>query len=110
MKLAIKQLLDNALKYSPADQPVEIGLRAMNGVVVMDITDFGQGIPGDEQAQIFERFYRSPSIKEQIPGSGLGLSIALSIVKAHNGELTVKSQPRRTTFRISLPVLHREVI
>jgi len=110
MKLVIKQLLDNALKYSPAEQEVEIGLRATDGVVVMDVTDFGQGIPAEEQSQIFERFYRSPSTKDQIPGSGLGLSIALSIVKAHNGELTVTSQPGRTTFRTTLPVLRQEAI
>ena len=106
IKLAIKQLLDNALKYSPCEKPVEIGMRAENGFVTMEITDFGQGIAEDERARIFERFYRSPSVREQIPGSGLGLSIAHSIVQAHNGELSVTSQPGRTTFRLRLPVLH----
>jgi len=110
IKLAIKQLVDNALKYSPSEKPVEIGMRADNGFVTMEITDFGQGIAEDEQARIFERFYRSPSVREQIPGSGLGLSIAHSIVQAHNGELSVTSQPGRTTFRLRLPVLHKEVV
>jgi two-component system sensor histidine kinase KdpD len=110
MKLAIKQLVDNALKYSPVEKEVQIATRANNGFVNLEITDFGHGIPAQEQSQIFERFYRSPSVKDQIPGSGLGLSIAQSIVKAHNGELTVTSQPGRTTFRVTLPVLHPEAI
>jgi two-component system, OmpR family, sensor histidine kinase KdpD len=110
MRLAIKQLLDNALKYSPSEKQVEVEMRAKNGFVMLEITDFGQGIPQDEQTRIFERFYRSPSVKDQIPGSGLGLSIAYRIVQAHNGELTVASQPGRTTFRMSLPILHEETV
>jgi two-component system, OmpR family, sensor histidine kinase KdpD len=105
MKLAIKQLLDNALKYSPAEQPVEIWMHGNNGVVTLEITDHGSGVATEEQKQIFERFYRSPSVKDQIPGSGLGLSIARSIVQAHEGEVGVSSRPGRTTFRISLPVV-----
>ncbi len=72
-------------------------------------TDYGKGIPADEQLRIFDRFYRSPAVKRQIPGSGLGLSIAHGIVRAHNGELTVSSRPGLTTFRITLPVLRQEV-
>jgi two-component system sensor histidine kinase KdpD len=109
MKLAIKQILDNALKYSPADKPVEIGIHGMDSRVTLEIVDHGAGIPKEEQSRIFERFYRSPSIKNLIPGSGLGLSIAHSIVKAHEGELVVFSQPERTCFRITLPVLQKEV-
>jgi signal transduction histidine kinase len=53
---------------------------------------------------LFERFYRSPSVKNQVPGFGLGLAIANSIVQAHHGELTVKSRPGETTFRMTLPL------
>jgi two-component system, OmpR family, sensor histidine kinase KdpD len=105
MKLAIKQLLNNALKYSSSETAVEIEMHRKNGILTIDITDHGEGIAVEEQTQIFERFYRSPSIKDQIPGSGLGLSIAYRIVQSHNGELTVSSQPGQTTFRITLPVL-----
>lgn len=110
MKLAIKQLLDNALKYSPAEHPVEIGIHGDDGVVTVDITDHGGGIASEDQEKIFERFYRSPSVRNQIPGSGLGLSIARSIVQAHDGEVDVSSRPGRTTFRISLPVLKNEAL
>jgi|WetSurMetagenome_2_1015567.scaffolds.fasta_scaffold20325_2 two-component system, OmpR family, sensor histidine kinase KdpD len=103
IKLAIKQLIGNAAKYSPAGSPLEIRVQHDENTISMEITDHGEGIPEREQDRIFERFFRSPSIRQQIPGSGLGLSIAHSILKAHHGDLTVKSQPGRTTFRLALP-------
>jgi two-component system, OmpR family, sensor histidine kinase KdpD len=109
MKLAIRQLLDNALKYTAPDTPVQMTAHIDRDVVTVDVTDYGVGIPDEEQSRIFERFYRSASVKGQIPGSGLGLSIAHGIVRAHSGELTVSSHPGQTTFRITLPVLRREV-
>ena len=109
MKLAIRQLLDNALKYTPAETPVEMSAQLKDGVLTLEVTDHGRGIPADEQLRIFERFYRSPSVKHQIPGSGLGLSIAHGIVQAHHGEVTLSSEPGRTTFRITLPVQRPEV-
>jgi len=109
LKLAIRQLLDNALKYTPVNTPVRLGASIKDGALLLDVTDYGKGIPDEEQRRIFERFYRSPTIKGQIPGSGLGLSIADGIVRAHNGELTVSSHPGQTTFRIALPVVRQEV-
>lgn len=109
MKLAIRQLLDNAIKYSPPETPVEVRSSANEGILTLEITDYGTGIPVEEQTRIFERFYRSPSVKDQIPGSGLGLSITHGIVEAHNGELTVSSRPGETKFRITLPLLQPEV-
>ena len=108
MKLAIRQLLDNAMKYSPPGSPIEVRVHRNESMLTLEITDHGAGIPADQQARIFERFYRSPSIKDQIPGSGLGLSITLGIVQAHNGKLTVSSRPGQTTFRITLPLLGQE--
>jgi two-component system sensor histidine kinase KdpD len=102
VKLAIKQLVDNALKYSPPDTPVKIRVHNGSGVTVT-VTDHGKGIPSQEQSRIFERLYRSPSVQNQIPGSGLGLSIAQNIVKAHHGELAVASRPGETTFRLTFP-------
>jgi two-component system, OmpR family, sensor histidine kinase KdpD len=104
MKLAIKQLLDNALKYSPTDAPVSVRASVSGGTVVLEIMDHGKGIPAQEQGRIFERFYRSPSVQDRIPGSGLGLSIAHRILQAHGGDLTVQSRPGETTFRLTLPV------
>jgi two-component system sensor histidine kinase KdpD len=104
IKIAIRQLIDNALKYSPSDTPVAVRLAAAAAEVCIEITDHGSGIPAQEQTHIFERFYRSPSVKPQIPGSGLGLSIAHSIIRAHRGDLTVASRPGETTFRMTLPI------
>ena len=103
LKLALKQLVDNAMKYSPPGKSVGIWVHNGNGAVTLDVTDHGTGIPGREQQRVFERFYRSPSVQHQVPGSGLGLSIAHRIARAHNGDLTVTSQPGETTFRITLP-------
>jgi signal transduction histidine kinase len=72
--------------------------------VNFEITDHGPGIPQQEQGRVFERFYRSPAVKTQVPGFGLGLAIANNIVQAHQGELTVASRPGETTFRLTLPV------
>jgi two-component system sensor histidine kinase KdpD len=109
LKLALKQVLDNALKYSPPRSPVTV--RVSNGAISnghqaidFEITDHGPGIPTQEQGRVFERFYRSPSVKNQIPGFGLGLAIANNIAHAHHGELTVNSRPGETTFRLTLPL------
>ena len=59
IRLAIKQLLDNALKYSPPDQPVEVQVRNASDAVTVAITDHGGGISGPEQNRIFDRLYRS---------------------------------------------------
>jgi two-component system, OmpR family, sensor histidine kinase KdpD len=107
LRLAIKQLIDNAVKYSPAGTPLEIQVRQGESTTSVDVTDHGKGIPEREQNRIFERFFRSPSVRRQIPGSGLGLSIAHGILKAHHGDLTVKSQPGRTTFRLTLPAEYK---
>ena len=103
IRLAVKQILDNALKYSRPGTPIDIRVSAGDGLASIAITDHGDGIPGQDQARIFERFYRGPLTKEQMPGSGLGLSIAKSIANAHRGTLTVTSRPGETTFRLALP-------
>jgi two-component system, OmpR family, sensor histidine kinase KdpD len=109
VRLALRQLLDNALKYSPAHTPVTVHIHNGDGINTVEITDRGQGIPIAEQERIFERFYRSQAVKHQVPGSGLGLSIAHSIARAHGGDLTVTSRPGETTFRLTLPLrTHRE--
>jgi two-component system sensor histidine kinase KdpD len=104
VRMAIKQLVDNALKYSPPTKPVRIDIHNGGNQVVVSVTDYGPGIPPQEQKKIFERLYRSPSIRRQIPGSGLGLSIAQNIARAHHGDLTVTSHPGETTFTLLLPL------
>jgi two-component system, OmpR family, sensor histidine kinase KdpD len=107
LKLAIKQLVENALKYSLPGTPLKIRVQQDGAMLGVEITDYGKGIPIQEQGRIFERFYRSPSVQNQIPGSGLGLSIAKSIAQAHGGDLTVSSFPGETTFRLVLPLEYK---
>jgi two-component system sensor histidine kinase KdpD len=103
IRLALKQLLDNALKYSYPRTPISIRVYDADRTVTVEITNRGQAISPEEQSRIFERFYRSPDLQQKIPGSGLGLTIAQSIVRAHQGDLTVISRPGENTFRMILP-------
>jgi two-component system, OmpR family, sensor histidine kinase KdpD len=107
IKLTIKQLLDNALKYSPPNTPIRFRVATTDTAVQLEITDQGKGIPEQEQRRIFERFYRIP-VTKGTPGSGLGLSIAQKIVHAHRGDLTLTSRPGETTFRMILPLDNQE--
>ncbi len=106
VRLALKQLLDNALKYSPFGTPIAVHVHQSDGMIDVDVQDHGQGIPKPELPRIFDRLYRGPSVARQVPGSGLGLSIAQNIARAHHGDLTVSSREGETTFRFSLPVEH----
>ena len=107
VKLAIKQLVDNSLKYSPQDTPVTVQVLRADDGVTLEVTNHGAAIRVEEQSRVFERFYRSPSVERQIPGSGLGLSIAYRIARAHHGDLTLTSTPGETTFRMTLPIDHK---
>ncbi len=106
--LAVRQLLDNALKYSPPGTPVTVRVEQNENGATVAIANGGPGIAVPEQARIFQRFYRSPSVKHQVPGTGLGLSIAHSIAQAHHGDLTVSSRPGETAFRLTLPRMLKE--
>jgi two-component system sensor histidine kinase SenX3 len=100
--LALRQLLDNALKYSPTTSTIELAA-THNGSVDISVRNSGSLIPEREQRRIFERFYRG-SQAGHVPGTGMGLSIVQQIAQAHGGTLTVSSGPDAgTTFTLSLP-------
>jgi two-component system sensor histidine kinase KdpD len=105
----IWQLLNNALQYAPPDSPLTIRARAEEGAVVVSVEDCGPGISEQEQRQIFERFYRGREHRQRIPGTGMGLSIAQEIVRAHQGRIWVESQPGKgAKFSFSLPCAAKE--
>jgi two-component system OmpR family sensor kinase len=108
LRLAVRQLLDNAFKYSPPGTPVTVRVEHNEDEAAVEIANRGPGIALPEQSRIFQRFYRGPSVKHQVPGTGLGLSIAYSIAKAHQGDLTVSSGPVETVFRLTLPRMREE--
>nr|MDQ3824080.1 PAS domain-containing protein [Actinomycetota bacterium] len=105
----LAQLLDNfisnAIKFTPERGVVTVRTWTDGEEAFVSIGDSGIGIPEDEQARLFERFYRASSATEQaIPGTGLGLAIAKAIVDAHGGTIHVESAVGRgTTFTVALP-------
>jgi two-component system sensor histidine kinase KdpD len=100
--LALRQLLDNALKYSPADSTIAIELQS-NGAVNVTVRNSGSAIPEAERPRVIERFYRG-SHARNVPGTGMGLTIVQQIAQAHGGALSLESAPDTgTAFTISLP-------
>jgi len=109
IEVALRQLIDNALKYSPPGSPVTVAADASDGRVIVSVADHGPGIPESEQTRIFEKFYRAEASRHQIPGAGLGLVIAREIIHAHSGEIWVESkQGEGAIFRFSLPASKKE--
>jgi two-component system sensor histidine kinase KdpD len=105
MSLALRQLIDNSLKFSPPASPIEIAAEAAGERVIVRIRDHGPGIPEWERERIFEKFYRREMAKDRVPGSGLGLHIAREIVRAHGGDLWVESAAGLgSEFCLALPV------
>jgi two-component system, OmpR family, sensor histidine kinase SenX3 len=101
----IRNLVDNAVNYSGGGTRVAVGVRCSEGLVEVDVTDQGQGIPREEQARIFERFYRVDAARSRATGgTGLGLAIVKHICANHGGDVTVWSEEGRgSTFTMRLP-------
>ena len=103
LRQVLRNLIDNAVKYSPEGGEVEVQAFAADGRVTVSVRDAGPGIPPDHQARIFEKFGRV-DIPGSKPGTGLGLFIARSIAEAHGGTLEVSSlPPEGATFVLTLP-------
>jgi two-component system sensor histidine kinase KdpD len=103
--LAIRQLVDNALKYSPPGSPIKIGAGVEDGRIVIRVHDEGPGIPLRERERIFDKFYRRQNTKGQVPGFGLGLYIAREITRAHGGDVWVESESAEgSEFCVSIPL------
>ncbi len=104
-----KQLLDNAVKYSPEGSPLTISCRSSDENVVVDVSDLGSGIATEEQSKIFDEYYRSPASSNPSAGTGMGLSIAKRIIDAHGGRIWVTSQPGTgSVFHVSLPIYGKD--
>lgn len=101
----IYNLLDNALKYSPASPSIVITLNDLGERVSLAVTDQGLGIPGEFHKKIFEKFFRIPSGDvHNIKGHGLGLSYVESVVKSHGGKIELRSNTGEgSTFTVTLP-------
>jgi two-component system OmpR family sensor kinase len=104
LRIALDALLENAVKYSEAGDPIELSSRATGDKVVIEVDDEGIGVPDEALTRIFERFARSdPARTRTAGGVGLGLAIVDTIVKAHGGRPLASRKPQGSVFGIQLP-------
>jgi signal transduction histidine kinase len=106
LSLVFRNLLDNAVKYSPECRTVWVDTGPVDGRLGIRVRDRGVGIPPAEQRSIFDRFVRgSVSRDTGVKGTGIGLTLARHIVGAHHGEIRLESMPGQgSTFTILLPL------
>ncbi len=103
---ALTNILGNAVKYSRSGTEVQVRVGEEAGQVVIAVADAGVGIAADELPHVFEDFYRAPSSAKGQQGTGLGLPLSRRIVEAHDGTISVTSEPGKgSTFTIRLPAL-----
>jgi two-component system sensor histidine kinase KdpD len=101
---ALVNILDNALKYSPPDSPIEISGRQVAPEVEIEVADQGSGIPPEDLQHVFDKFYRVHR-PDNVTGTGLGLSISKGIIEAHGGRIVAGNRPGGgTIIRLTLPV------
>jgi K+-sensing histidine kinase KdpD len=108
LELAVKQLLDNACKYTLAGAEVDVTIQTDGHDVSVRVLNDGIAIPANERARIFERFYRCSKSTQLSTGSGLGLYFANEIVRAHGGTMELENTPavsrKEIAFRVTLPL------
>ncbi|MFD1454510.1 sensor histidine kinase [Levilactobacillus lanxiensis] len=100
----LTSLLNNAQKYSPTDSPITVTLAAVGKQLTVAVADLGMGVPDDQKALIFGRFYRTSNVRNSVAGNGLGLAIVHQLVTLSHGTIVVKdNQPRGSVFEVTLP-------
>jgi two-component system sensor histidine kinase KdpD len=109
--MILAQYIDNARKYSTAGSLISIAAQASHNDVLISVHNFGPAIRIEDRERIFERFYRSPELKDAIPGTGIGLSVVRKAAEAHHGHVWVISDGMEgTTFFLSLPINARRTL
>ncbi len=106
IKLAIQNLLENAISYTPKGGRVTVSLKERENEIEFSIKDTGVGIPKDQQKRIFSKFFRAPNVmRMQTEGTGLGLFITKNIIESHGGKIWFESEEGKgTTFYFTLPL------
>jgi len=106
LAMAVRNLLDNAVRYTPGGGSVDVTVSADDDSAIVEITDTGAGIPTRDLERVFERFYRVDAARSRrTGGTGLGLSIAKHVIESHSGTISARSQlDVGSTFTIRLPV------
>jgi len=107
LEMAINNLLDNALKYSPKDSPIIIQLNVAEGQAQINVCDEGGGIPEIDRKMVFEKFYRTGNAAtRQAKGTGIGLYLVKMVTKAHAGNISVTdNKPKGSIFTLSFPLI-----
>ena len=105
--IAVRNLLDNAIRYTAAGGSAGAALETVDGQVMLRISDSGEGIPTRDLGRVFERFYRVDAARSRSTGgTGLGLAIVKHVVESHGGDVSVESElGRGSVFTVRLPVL-----
>jgi two-component system phosphate regulon sensor histidine kinase PhoR len=106
LRRALRNLLENAVKYSPAGRTIFVSLHRAGDELRIAVRDEGEGIPKQEQHAVFEKFVRGrAALEARIKGTGIGLALVKSIAEAHGGRVTLESEPGRgSTFSITIPL------
>jgi two-component system sensor histidine kinase KdpD len=105
-ELALRQLLNNAFRYSPASSVIQVTAAIQGEAIAIGVSNAGPGIPKVEQDLIFEKFYRGRDVRARVAGTGLGLSIAREIAEAHGGRLWLENEPgKNVQFSFTLPII-----
>lgn len=100
----LMNLGENAIKYTPAGTPIRISAHATHDAIEFAVSDRGAGIPADQAARLFEKFYRGEAAG-RVPGTGIGLTICRGLVEAHGGRIWVESRlGEGTTVRFTIPL------
>jgi two-component system sensor histidine kinase SenX3 len=107
---ALRNLIDNAIRYSPENTKVGVGVRSKDGLISVSVTDQGEGMTPEDQERVFERFYRVDAARSRhTGGTGLGLSIVKHVASNHGGEVTLWSRPGQgSTFTLRLPEMESQ--
>jgi signal transduction histidine kinase len=108
ISLAIQSILDNAVKYTPEYGKIDLFIAISDKFVTIKVHDSGVGIPAEDQARLFSKFFRGSNVvRMQTEGSGLGLFITKNIINTHNGEISLRSEEGQgTEVEVILPIIN----
>jgi two-component system sensor histidine kinase KdpD len=105
IQLALRQLLDNALKYSPQKSAIRISSRLAGNKLAISVRNEGEPLSDSERARIFDKFYRGHNVKNKVAGTGMGLPVARDILLVHGGDVQLTSTNERgTEFVVTIPL------
>lgn len=105
IEAVLRNLIENAVKYSPPDSPIRLTAEQTDGHLLIRIADEGPGIPPEHREKIFDRFYRiDTGLARQTGGAGLGLAICKGFVEAHGGQIWIEPSKRGAIFAFTLPL------